>query len=101
MTTDIRELIPLYALGVLDAVEAQVVERAVAADPALAAELATYQRTAEAMVAPVAPSPAVHARLMASLGGGRLETFSSRIGSMFRLAHASSAVSHARSFGLE
>src|SRR4051812_13897209 len=83
MTTDIRELIPLYALGVLDTAEAQVVERAVAADPALAAELAAYQRTAEGMVAPIAPSPAVHARLMASLGGGAFEKFSSKMASLF------------------
>jgi anti-sigma factor RsiW len=83
MTTDIRELLPLYALGVLDAAETQLVERAAAADPALAAELAAYERTAEAMVTSVAPPAAVHARLMASIGGGRFETFSSRLASMF------------------
>jgi len=81
--TDIRELLPLYALGVLPADEAQIVERATAADPALAAELASYQRTAEGMVAPLAPSPEVHARLMASLGGGRFEKFSNRMASLF------------------
>lgn len=83
MMVDIRELLPLYALGVLEADEAQVVERAIASDPALAAELAAYQRTAEGMVAPVAPSPEVHARLMASVGGGRFEKFSSRMASLF------------------
>jgi len=83
MIEDVRELLPLYALGVLDAAESAVVERAVAADPALAAELATYQRTAEGMVAPVAPSASVHARLMASIGGGALERFSSRMASLF------------------
>jgi anti-sigma factor ChrR (cupin superfamily) len=83
MIEDVRELLPLYALGVLDDVESAVVERAVAGDPALAAELATYQRTAEGMVAPVAPSPAVHARLMASIGGGRFETFSQRMAALF------------------
>lgn len=83
MMSDIRELLPLYALGVLPADEAEIVERAVAKDPALAAELAAYQRTAEGMVAPVAPPPEVHARLMASLGGGRFEAFSSRMASLF------------------
>jgi hypothetical protein len=83
MISDIRELLPLYALGILESDEAEVVERAVAGDPALAAELAAYQRTAEAMVAPVAPDEAVHARLMASLGGGRFEKFSSRMASLF------------------
>lgn len=83
MTSDLRELLPLYALGVLDAAEAQAVERAIAADPALAAELAAYQQTAEGMVAPIPPSPEVHARLMASLGGGRYETFASRMAALF------------------
>lgn len=83
MKSDIRELLPLYALGILDADEAQVVERAVAADPALASELAAFQRTAEAMVTPVAPSPAVHERLVASIGGGRFERFSSKMASLF------------------
>jgi len=83
MIEDVRELLPLYALGVLDAAESAVVERAVAGDPALAAELAAYERTAEGMVAPVAPSAAVHARLMASIGGGAFETFSQRIASLF------------------
>lgn len=83
MKADIRELLPLYALGILDAAEAEVVERAIAEDEALARELATYQRTAESMVAPIAPSAAVHDRLMASLGGGRFERFSSRMASLF------------------
>ncbi|MBA3459463.1 MAG: cupin domain-containing protein [Deltaproteobacteria bacterium] len=83
MMSDIRELLPLYALGVLEVDEAQVVERAIAADPALAAELQAYQRTAEGMVAPVAPSPDVHERLMASVGGGRFERFSNRMASLF------------------
>ncbi len=83
MMSDIRELLPLYALGILESDEAQVVERAVAADPALAAELAAYQQTAESMVAPAAPSEAVHARLMASIGGGRFEKFSHRMASLF------------------
>lgn len=83
MMADVRELLPLYALGVLDADEAQAVERAVAADPALAAELATYQHAAEGMVAPIAPPPEVHARLLASIGGGPFERFSTRMASLF------------------
>ncbi|MBL9016969.1 MAG: cupin domain-containing protein [Myxococcales bacterium] len=83
MTDDVRELLPLYALGVLDAAESAVVERAVAGDPALAAELAAYQRTAVGMVAPITPSPAVHARLLASIGGGVFERFSQRLAALF------------------
>ncbi len=81
--SDIRDLLPLYALGVLDAVEAQVVERAVAADPALAQELEAFQRTAESMVTPIEPSPAVHDRLLAGLGGGRFEGLSTRMAKLF------------------
>jgi hypothetical protein len=77
--TDIRELIPLYALGALDDLEAAAVERAVQADPALAAELDSYL----ALVPPVTPSPAVMARLLASVGGGRHESFASRMSSLF------------------
>jgi putative transcriptional regulator len=83
MMSDVRDLLPLYALGVLAADEAQLVERAIAADPQLAAELSTYQRTAEEMAAPIAPSPEVHQRLIASLGGGRFERFSNRVASLF------------------
>jgi anti-sigma factor ChrR (cupin superfamily) len=86
MSQDVRELLPLYALGALDAAESTVVERAVAGDPALAAELAAYQRTAEGMVSPVEPSASVHARLMASIGGGAFEKFSQRMASLFDVA---------------
>ncbi len=80
--TDIRDLLPLHALGVLDAAETQLVDRAVATAPALARELAALQRTAESMIVPVEPSAAVHARLLGSLGGGRFEAFSSRMASL-------------------
>ncbi|HEU0033378.1 MAG TPA: zf-HC2 domain-containing protein, partial [Kofleriaceae bacterium] len=73
MTSDVRELLPLYALGILDPDEAQAVERAVAADPGLAAELDAYQASTDALVAPVEPSPDVKLRLLASVGGGRFE----------------------------
>lgn len=73
--SDIRELIPLYALGALDDTEAAAVERAVEADPTLAAELDSYL----AIVPAVAPSPDVKARLLASVGGGRFERFADRM----------------------
>ncbi|HMG22490.1 MAG TPA: cupin domain-containing protein [Kofleriaceae bacterium] len=88
MTGDVRELLPLYALGVLEADEARVVERAVAGDAALAAELSSYEQTTGALgaaVAPVAPAPDVLSRLMASVGGGRFEAFSARMARMFEV----------------
>jgi putative transcriptional regulator len=84
--TDIRDLLPLYALDALDPEEVRVVEAAVAADPALAAELAAYRRTAHQMLADVVavePSADVKARLMASVGAGRFERFASRMASLF------------------
>lgn len=86
MTGDVRELLPLYALGILDSDEAAMVERAVAQDAALATELASYQQTADAIgaaIEPVAPSPDVKLRLFASIGGGRFEAFSGRMARMF------------------
>lgn len=83
MMADIRELLPLYALGVLDTAEAQTVERAIAADPALAAELAAYQHSASHLVAPVTAPPAIKARLMASVGAGPYEQFSGNLASLF------------------
>jgi putative transcriptional regulator len=77
--TDIRELIPLYAVGALDGDEASAVERAVEADPALAAELDSYL----ALIPPVAPDPDLKARLLASVGGGRFESYSSRMAKLF------------------
>jgi putative transcriptional regulator len=72
--SDIRELIPLYALGALDGDEASAVERAVEADPALAKELDSYLA-----LAAVEPSAEVVTRLLTSVGGGRFEKFSERI----------------------
>ena len=86
MTADIRELLPLYALGVLDDVEAKAVERAVAGDPALASELDAFQNTAHELIALVpaaAPAPDVKARLLASAGGGRFERFANRMAHLF------------------
>ena len=81
--TDVRELLPLYALGILDDAETAIVDRAVAADPALAAELRSFQQATGELIAPEDPPPDVHARLLASIGGGPLERFSSRLASMF------------------
>lgn len=86
MTGNVRELLPLYALGILESDEAKVVERAIAADAALAAELAAYQQTADAIgsaIQPVAPSSDVKLRLLASIGGGRFEAFSARMAKLF------------------
>jgi putative transcriptional regulator len=73
--SDIRELLPLYAIGALEPDEAQTVERAVEADPGLAAELDSYFDLMPA----VAPQAHVKARLLASAGGGRFEGFSARV----------------------
>jgi len=86
MTGDIRELLPLYALGILEAEQASSIERAIATDGALAAELAAYQQAAGALgaaISPVTPSATVEQRLMASIGGGRFEGFSARMATLF------------------
>lgn len=86
MTADVHELLPLYALGILEPDEAAFVERAIARDTSLAAELADYQQaTGElgAALAPVAPAPDVMTRLLASIGGGRFEAFSARMAKLF------------------
>ena len=76
---NIRELLPLYAVNALGADEAAEVERAVQADPALAAELDSYL----GLLTPVTPSPDVKARLLASIGGGRFERFADRMAKLF------------------
>jgi Cupin domain len=85
MTADVRELLPLYALGILEPDEATAVERAVAADPALLAELASLRDATSEIVAPIAPSPEVKHRLMASIGGSRFEQFTARMASLFEV----------------
>lgn len=83
---DVRELLPLYALGILEADEAAVVERAVANDPALAAELDMCLDTVgdlDGLVTPIEPAREVETRLMASVGGGRFEHMSSRMAGLF------------------
>jgi putative transcriptional regulator len=83
MTPDVRELLPLYALGVLEPDEVKTVERALASDPALASELATFRDATSELVAPVAPSPEVKARLLASIGGSRYESYAARLAKLF------------------
>jgi anti-sigma factor ChrR (cupin superfamily) len=73
--SDVRELLPLYVLGALDANEVDQVLRAVAADPQLADELASLEDTALALIAPVTPSGDVHARLLSSIGAGPYEQY--------------------------
>jgi putative transcriptional regulator len=82
---DIHELLPLYALGILEPDESKVVERAIAADPHLAAELVAYQDTASQLVEPIAlaPSADVKSRLLASIGEGRFEKFAQRLGALY------------------
>ncbi|MCE9574876.1 MAG: cupin domain-containing protein [Deltaproteobacteria bacterium] len=87
--TDVRELLPLYALGLLEPAEAGIVERAVARDAELAAELRAYDRAADSLlaVAPTArPSAAVRERLIASLAAGRFERFAAGIAELYDVA---------------
>lgn len=87
----IRELLPLYAVGATDAAESREVERAIAADPALADELdALMEVTADlgAVLPPAAPAPALKARLLASLESaaaapGRFDRFVDRFAALF------------------
>ena len=86
---DVRELIPLYVLGLLEPDEAGVVEHAVHRDPALAAELSSYDAAAARLldgVAPVAPPAALRDRLLASVGGSRFDRFAARMAEMYDVA---------------
>lgn len=80
---DIKELLPLYALGVLDDDEATRVEAAIARDPSLAVELSAYEDAATSVLTPVTPDPEVKVRLMASIGESRFEKFSARLAALF------------------
>jgi hypothetical protein len=82
---EIKELLPLYALGILTPDEEAAIEGAVASDAELAAELASYRDAASALIVPleIAPSAEVKTRLMASIGDGRFEKFSARMGKLF------------------
>jgi mannose-6-phosphate isomerase-like protein (cupin superfamily) len=81
---DIRDLLPLYALGgILAPDEERAVEAAVARDPVLAEELAAYRDAAAELIVPATPSPEVEKRLMASVGGGRFERFAAQLGMLY------------------
>src|SRR5262245_8781259 len=86
--TDVRDLLPLHALGLLDDDEARAVKRAVDADPALAAELSSYRDTASALggsLPPLEPSRAVWDRLLQSIDmpAGRFEAFAARVSHLY------------------
>jgi quercetin dioxygenase-like cupin family protein len=86
---DVRELLPLYVLGLLEPDEAAAVERAVAGDASLAEELASYDLAAAKLIdglVPVSPPASVRARLMTSVGPGRFERFASRVAAMYDVA---------------
>ncbi len=80
---NIRELLPLYALGILTPEETAVVDAAVAKDPSLAAELAAYCDATTELIAPITPAAEVKTRLLASIGDGRYESFSNRLTKMY------------------
>jgi quercetin dioxygenase-like cupin family protein len=79
----VEELLPLFALGLLEGDEADAVRDAVARDAGLAAQLVDYQSASEAMIAPIAPPSHVRDRLLASVGGGRFEPFAARLATMY------------------
>ena len=67
---NLRELLPLYALGALEEPERREIEAELERDPSLEAELARWVAQVEALaetVPPVVPSETVRARLLAAL----------------------------------
>jgi putative transcriptional regulator len=83
MSDELVDLLPLHALGMLTADEAARVEHAAARDPALAAELAALRDAASVLIVPVAPPPAVKARLLTSVGGGAFDRFAARLAALY------------------
>jgi len=84
----IRELLPLYALGLVDDDEARDVESALAAEPRLVEELATLMDAASELtgVLPgVVPAPALRERVLASTFG-RFDRFVDRFAAIFDVA---------------
>jgi len=90
MSSDLQELLPLHALGLLESDEAQAVDQAVKVDPALAQQLAALREGTHSLlssfVLPIEPPAALLRRLMASVGGGRFERFADRFAEVFDLA---------------
>lgn len=84
--TDVKDLLPLYALGALDPAEMQVVDRAVANDPALAAQLAELLDTASELIAepaPVEPDSEIKSQLMASAGAGKFSSYADQLAKLY------------------
>lgn len=82
MTETLRDLLQLYALGILEPEHVAEVEHAIANDPEAVIVL-EYQRAAESIVPASVPSPEVKRRLLASIGGGRFEAFANRVAKLF------------------
>lgn len=87
---DVRELLPLHALGALEAEEAKLVEQAIAEDAALRRTLDGYREVAHALadaLAPVRPPVDLRGRLFSSVDEickpPRLDRFSRRIAELF------------------
>lgn len=83
--TAVGELLPAYAIGALDEVDTALVERVVASDLALSAEVAALERVVADLAEAPAPCPpprAIRERLMASTVGP-FERFSARFATLF------------------
>lgn len=82
------EMLPLYAMDVLEPAEVAEVERALAEHPSLAAELARWRETLGELsrgLAPDAPAPSVRARLLGSVAPGAtpFERFAQQVAELF------------------
>jgi hypothetical protein len=89
MTLDVQTMLPLYALGVLDADEARRLEEALADDPRLRRDLALLREGLHDLpraLAPHAPPAHLLERLLASSGGGPFEKFAGGIMKLFDVA---------------
>lgn len=88
MNADLRELVALHALDLLEANDLAVVHAAIAANPGLAAELRSLRHAAHQLgaILPLAEaSPEAEARLMTAVGGGRFERFAAQVATLFDL----------------
>jgi putative transcriptional regulator len=92
----IVEVLPEYALGMLEGAEARAVEEAVASDPALAAELRAWQETAAQLALALPPSP-VAQRVWAGIADSleRPRPFAAFAGRVARAAEVAESVARA------
>lgn len=91
MSSDLRELVALHALDLLDPDDLAVVEAAIAASPKLAAELRSLRQAAHqlsSLAEATKPPPLVGARLLTTVGGGRFERFAAQVATIFDLTLA-------------